>query len=60
MVDFMPVAILVLCDNDQAAAYFEDTIESAVLVEFKVVLVESGNTSLLLFMWSNEFDRYTT
>ena len=28
----MPVAILVLCDNDQAAAHFEDTIKSAVAI----------------------------
>ena len=30
----MPVAILVLCDNDQAEAHFEDTIESVAISRF--------------------------
>ena len=34
MVDVMPVAILVLCDNDQAEAHFEDTIESVAISRF--------------------------
>ena len=34
MVDVMPVAILVLCDNDQAEAHFEDTIESVAISGF--------------------------
>ena len=34
LADLMPVRKLVLCDNDQAEAHFEDTIESVAISRF--------------------------